>query len=78
MSSGLPAELWIQIFRYALEEYDVFSPDLPTTLSPSWWSKGVGNKWILRTPLDTVSVAHRQRNSLLKVRLLDNRFCDKD
>ena len=70
MPSELPAELWIQIFRYALEEYDIFSLDLPTALTPSWWWKGVGNKWTLRTPLDSVTIAHRHRNALLKVRLL--------
>lgn len=72
MAYLLPPELWIQVFQFALEEFNVLKGEIPNSLSPSWWSKGYGNKWILRTPLDATTVAHRRRNTLLKVRLRDD------
>ena len=74
MSARLPAELWIQVFQYALADYRVDRTTLPTALSQSWWSKSPNNKWILRTPLDALSVEHRQRNILLKVSLDNSRI----
>ncbi|KAH9950458.1 hypothetical protein B0H21DRAFT_706340 [Amylocystis lapponica] len=66
MSLALPAELWIHIFNYAVEDEPLFQHVLPTSLAESTWFKMVYGDWALRAPNESQNLAQRRSYSIKK------------
>lgn len=63
----LPAEVWINVFHYALDDPEVLSTSLPNSMAKSSWHQMVYGKWTLRTPQESFNVLLKRRYALLKV-----------
>ncbi|CCL98970.1 uncharacterized protein FIBRA_00978 [Fibroporia radiculosa] len=60
MVKDLPAEIWLLIFHYAVEDGSLFDYDLPTSLTESSWFKLVFGGWSLRSPAEALNLLQRR------------------
>ncbi|KAI6104143.1 hypothetical protein F5141DRAFT_1029674 [Pisolithus sp. B1] len=60
MADRLPPELWSYIFDLAADENVIFYPGLPTSMTPSTWSRAIYGEWKVRTPQDTINITQRR------------------
>lgn len=67
MSSALPAEIWIHIFNYAVEDDSIFLHSLPTSMAEATWFKMVYGDWSLRTPNESQSFMQLKSYAIKKV-----------